>query len=306
MTTLPALVLAAGQGTRLDPLTRLVSKAAVPLGGRTLIEHVLAWVRQQGVADVVLNLYHLPATITSIVGDGAHLGMRVRYSWEQPLLGSAGGPRHALPLLDADEILIVNGDTLVGFGVDEMIGAHRESGADVTMAVVPNPDPHHYNGLVVDASGLVTGIAPRGAAEGTWHFVGVQAARSRAFEHLPDGVPAETVAGFYRDVIREAPGRIRAWRANTTFLDVGTPRDYLEAALTMRTDGWTARRTVVWSEAHVDPGADLEDCVVAGPVRVPARFRARSAVLVPEAVLKAGDRAAVRDGIAVFGLDRRG
>src|SRR5262245_16638046 len=125
MTTLPALVLTAGQGTRLDPLTRLVAKAAVPLGGRTLIEHVLDWVRTQGVVDVVLNLHHLPATITSVVGDGVHLGMSVRYSWEQPLLGSAGGPRRALPLVDSDEFLIVNGDTLSDFAFDPMIEAHR-------------------------------------------------------------------------------------------------------------------------------------------------------------------------------------
>src|SRR6188474_919178 len=107
MRTLPALVLAAGQGTRLDPLTRLTAKAAVPLGGRTLIEHVLDWVKEQGVVEVVMNLHHLPATITSVVGDGAHLGLSIRYSWEQPLLGSAGGPRRALPLLASDEFLMV-------------------------------------------------------------------------------------------------------------------------------------------------------------------------------------------------------
>ena len=67
---LPALVLTAGLGTRLDPLTRLVAKAAVPLGDATLIERLLAWLRREGVSDVVLNLHHLPHTITRIVGDG--------------------------------------------------------------------------------------------------------------------------------------------------------------------------------------------------------------------------------------------
>ncbi len=299
MSTLPALVLAAGQGTRLDPLTRLTAKAAVPLGRRTLIEHVLEWVRNQGVVDVVMNLHHLPATITSVVGDGAHLGVSIRYSWEQPLLGSAGGPRRAAPLLASDEFLIVNGDTLCTFDVAPMVDAHTRSGADVTMAVVPNPDPNHYNGLVVDDGGVVTGFRPRGQAEGTWHFIGVQVARSSAFADVPDGVPSETVAGFYRDVIRDTPGRIRAWHARTSFLDVGTPRDYLQAAL-VDLSSPAGRRVVIWPDAHVEDGADLDECIVAGPVHVPSGFRARSAVLVPEAILKAGDQAVVRDGVAVF------
>jgi NDP-sugar pyrophosphorylase family protein len=293
MSTLPALVLTAGRGTRLDPLTRLVAKAAVPLGDRTLIERVLGWLRNQRVVDLVLNLHHLPATITSVVGDGAHLGVSVRYSWEQPLLGSAGGPRRAVPLLASDEFLIVNGDTLCNFDIGPMMSAHRESGADVTMAVVPNPDPNHYNGLVVGGDGIVTGVAPRGHAAGTWHFIGVQIVRSSAFAGLPDGVVSETVAGFYRDVIRDTPGRIRAWQAATAFLDVGTPRDYLQA---------TGRRVLVWPEARVASGADLDDCIVAGPVDVPSGFRARSSVLIPSQLVRAQDRAVVRGGIAVFDL----
>jgi NDP-sugar pyrophosphorylase family protein len=293
MNTLPALVLTAGCGTRLDPLTRLVAKAAVPLGDRTLIERVLGWLRDQGVVDLVLNLHHLPSTITTVVGDGTHLGVSVRYSWEQPLLGSAGGPRRAVPLLRSDEFLIVNGDTLCDFDIRPMLAAHRQSGADVTMAVLPNPNPHHYNGLVVDEDGIVTGFAPRGHAAGTWHFIGVQIVRSSAFAGLADGVPSETVAGFYRDVVRDTPGRIRAWQAATAFLDVGTPRDYLQA---------TGSRVLVWPDARVDPAADLDDCIVAGPVHVPAGFRGRSAVLIPSQLVRAQDRAAVRDGIAVFDL----
>jgi NDP-sugar pyrophosphorylase family protein len=293
MMSLPALVLTAGRGTRLDPLTRLVAKAAVPLGDRTLIERVLGWLRSQGVRDVVLNLHHLPATITAVVGDGAHLGVSVRYSWEQPLLGSAGGPRRAVPLLASDTFLIVNGDTLCDFDIGPMMTAHLLSGADVTMAVVANPNPDHYNGLVAGEDGIVTGFAPRGQAAGTWHFIGVQIVSSNVFVNLPDGVPAETVAGFYRDVIRDTPGRIRVWHASTRFLDVGTPRDYLRAS---------GRRVVVWPEARVAPDADLEDCVVAGSVEVPPGFRARSAVLIPGELVQAHDRAIVRDGIAVFDM----
>src|SRR4051812_32950178 len=98
------------------PLSDVRAKAAVPVAGEPLVRRSLAWLQSQGVRDVVLNLHHRPETITTIVGDGSDLGVRVRYSWEQPrVLGSAGGPRQALPLIDgsaADPLLIVNGDTL--------------------------------------------------------------------------------------------------------------------------------------------------------------------------------------------------
>jgi mannose-1-phosphate guanylyltransferase len=307
---LPALVLTAGLGTRLDPLTRLVAKAAVPLGDATLIERLLAWLRRQGVRDVVLNLHHLPHTITRVVGDGAHLGLRARYSWEPVILGSAGGPRRALPLMNADTFLIVNGDTLCDFSLASMLEAHERSHADVTLALVPNPAPDRYNGIVLDAEDRVTGWVPKGRAQGSWHFIGVQVAGAAVFADLADGVPAESVAGLYQTLLTQ-PGRLRGYRPETSFLDVGTPRDYLKAALSLsgprpKAQGQRPKadrapdRTVVWPEASVAPGAVLEDCIVAGTIEVPAGFEARQSVLVPASAAKPGDHAQLRNGIAVF------
>src|SRR4051812_36989828 len=88
-----ALVLTAGLGTRLHPLTYVRAKAAVPVNGETLARRAVRWLAGHGVHDLVLNLHHLPATIAASVGGGCDLGARVRYSWEDPVLGSAGGPR---------------------------------------------------------------------------------------------------------------------------------------------------------------------------------------------------------------------
>ena len=301
---LPALVLTAGLGTRLDPITRLIAKPAVPIGDRTLIEHVLTWLQAQGVSELVLNLHHRPSTITSVVGDGAHLGMSVRYSWEQPVLGSAGGPRRAAPLVASDTFLIVNGDTLCDLDLATIIDAHRQSNADVTLAVVPNDEPDRYNGLTVGDDDVVTGIVPRGQAEGSWHFVGVQVVQSKVFDVLADGVPAETVSGLYRDMIAHEPGRVRAWRASATFLDVGTPRDYLTTALRYggATNAPTAQttRSIVWPNVICGPDVTFDDCVVAGPLRIPAGFRARSSVIVPASVVRSGDAADIRGSLAVF------
>ena len=114
--TLPprhALVLSAGLGTRLQPLTTVRAKPALPVAGEPLIRRIARWLAGHGITDVVMNLHHLPSTVTAAVGEGQDLGVRVRYSWEHPVvLGTAGGPRQALPLIGSDVFLIVNGDTL--------------------------------------------------------------------------------------------------------------------------------------------------------------------------------------------------
>ena len=79
-----ALVLTAGLGTRLRPLTLVRAKPAIPVAGEPLVRRIVRWLAANGVTDVVLNLHHLPATLTSVVGDGSDLGSLVRYSWEQP------------------------------------------------------------------------------------------------------------------------------------------------------------------------------------------------------------------------------
>jgi NDP-sugar pyrophosphorylase family protein len=314
---LPALVLTAGLGTRLDPLTRLVAKAAVPLAGRTLIERILGWLHREGVRDVVLNLHHRPETITAIVGDGAHLGLRVRYSWEQPILGSAGGPRRALGLIGADPFLIVNGDTLCEIPLAPLLDAHTRANADVTMTLVPNPARDHYNGVVLDDTDRVRGFVAKGHDTATWHFVGIQVVRPAVFASLPHGVPAETVSGLYRDRVASGDGRIQGWRVTDRFFDVGTPRDYLDAALAHLPAGASdaiveegaevhpsarVSRSVIWPEAKVDAGVELHDCVVAGAVRIPRGFRTRSKVILPARFAKPGDRAETRDDIAVYPL----
>src|SRR5436190_5303293 len=121
-----ALVLAAGLGTRLQPLTRARAKAAAPVDGEPLARRAIRWLVSHGIRDLVLNLHHKPESIAAAVGDGGDLGARVRYSWETPVLGSAGGPRHALPLLldppSPDTMFaLVNGDTLTDVDLAAMI-----------------------------------------------------------------------------------------------------------------------------------------------------------------------------------------
>jgi NDP-sugar pyrophosphorylase family protein len=273
---IPALVLTAGLATRLRPLSFVRAKAALPVGDQAIIERILHWLAGHGVTDAVLNLHHLPHTITAIVGDGV-ADVRVRYSWEMPVLGSAGGPRRALPLLGTSPFLIVNGDTLTNVNVAALVEAHTSSGALVTMAVIPNLEPAKYGGVVVEADGRVAGFARAADARGgraTYHFVGVQVAEAEVFAPLRDDVPSESVKEVYPALMAARPGSVRAFVTEAEFFDIGTPADYLSTCLRLGTRdsgfGTRLQDCVVWEDVDVPDDARLRRCILTDGVRVPA------------------------------------
>lgn len=285
---LATIVLTAGLGTRLDPITRVVAKAAVPMAGKTLVERVLEWLKREGIEDVVLNLHHRPESITAIVGDGGELGLRVRYSWERVLLGSAGGPKQALTLWPTltGPCLIVNGDTLTDLALAPIIEAHRSSGAKATMAVIRNPRPDHYNGIRANADRTVTEFVAKRHTDPTWHFVGIQVVEADVFDRIAPGEPAETVSGLYRDMVRETPGSVMVWPVEAPFLDVGTPADYLAAVFSL-----AGTDVVIEGASKVDPSATLQRCVVWQGANVGARARLTDCVVLPGADIAPGTTA---------------
>jgi NDP-sugar pyrophosphorylase family protein len=281
-----ALVLTAGLGTRLRPLTFARAKAAAPVDGESLARRTIRWLVSHGVRDLVLNLHHKPETIAADVGDGGDLGARVRYSWESPVLGSAGGPRHALPLLRSHTFFLVNGDTLTDVDLPAMLEQHRRTGALVTMALIPNPDPAKYGGVLLDAGGAVTSFTRRGTPGASWHFIGPQVVEAETFAALPDGVVSESVLGIYPRCIAERPGSIRGFVCEARFRDIGTPADLLRTSLDLAAaDGrpdhprWgrdvlvdsSARvtRSALWDHIRVGAGAVISECVLADGVEIP-------------------------------------
>ena len=292
--TIPhALVLTAGLGTRLRPLTLVRAKPAIPLVGEPLVRRIVRWLASQGVTDLVLNLHYKPESVAGQLGDGRGCGVRVRYSWEQPILGSAGGPRLAAPLLGADRFFIVNGDTLTDLDLSALAAAHAASDALVTMALVPNADPDHYGGVRLDAQGWVTGFAPRGtAARGSFHFIGVQVAEGAAFDRVALGTVANSVGDVYDRLIAARPGSIRGIVTTARFLDIGTVGDYWRTSAAMAPAGELGRgadisiatdarvvHSILWDHVRVGAGATIDGCIVTDGVQVPAGARYVNAIL---------------------------
>jgi NDP-sugar pyrophosphorylase family protein len=264
----------------------------MPVGGEPLVRRIIAWLHRHGVRDVVMNLHHRPATLTAVVGDGSDLGVAARYSWEGPrILGSAGGPRHALPIIASDDFLVVNGDTLTDVDLAAVVSQHESSHALVTLAVVPNRAYDRYGGVRLDDDHVV-GFSRRGPeARGTWHFVGVQAVTAAVFASLPDNTPLSTIGGVYDSLLRTRPGSVRAFRCDARFWDVGTVSDYLETSRAFSSNGLeTGRRThvdptarlhqcVLWDDVEVGADADLTECIATDHARVPAGARYERSIL---------------------------
>lgn len=293
-----ALLLTAGLGTRLRPLTDVRAKPAIPVAGEPMVRRIIRWLASRGVTDVVLNLHHLPHTITAVVGDGTDLGVRARYSWEQPrILGSAGGPRLARPIVGADPFWIINGDTLTDVDLRALESAHAASGALVTLALVPNAEFDRYGGVRIGATGEVLGFVRRGpAAEGSFHFIGVQLVAGPVFDSVPAGEPAQSIGGIYDRLIAAKPGTVRAFVTPASFFDVGTAADYWRTSRVFASTEDPASpsicravqidstahvtRSILWDDVHVARDAVVDECIVTDGARIPAGARYQRKILI--------------------------
>jgi mannose-1-phosphate guanylyltransferase len=292
-----ALVLTAGLGTRLRPLTDVRAKPAIPVAGEPMIRRIISWLAAHEVTDLVLNLHHRPETLTAVVGDGADLSVRVRYSWEPRILGSAGGPRQALPLVAADPFLVVNGDTIADVDLVMLATAHDTSDAIVTLALVPNREFHRYGGVLLDPDGRVTGFVSRGpSAEGSYHYIGVQVVQAAAFDAVPQGEAARSIGGVYDTLMRQQPGSVRGFVSDAEFWDVGTIEDYWRTSTVLAAGSDMAdlgvgrgchvdrsariARSILWDDVQVGAEAVIEDCILTDGVHIEAGAVHRGEILI--------------------------
>jgi mannose-1-phosphate guanylyltransferase len=234
MGDLAGIVLCAGLGTRLRPLTLRVPKPAVPVCGVPLVRFSLALLAGAGVRRAVVNVHHLPGEMVSAArASAAAAGVALGISREPVIAGTGGALREARGLLaGADEVVLLNGDVLFDLDLAAVLAAHRASGALATMVLLPMPERARYAAVEIDRAGAVRRIAgafgPGGDGLSPWHFSGIHVL-SRA---LLDRVPA---APFECDINRHvypplmASGAIRGFLASGYWNDLGTPVRYLEA-----------------------------------------------------------------------------
>jgi mannose-1-phosphate guanylyltransferase len=298
---LAGVVLCAGLGTRLRPLTELVPKPAVPLCQVPLIRHALGLLAGVGIRRVVVNVHHRPEAMAAAAGAAAaELGVELAISREPVIAGTGGALREAAPLLGgAEAVVVLNGDVLFDVDLRAALAAHQATGALATLALLPMPAGARYAAVELDEGGRVRRIAGRFGPGGDrltpWHFPGLYVVAPELLARIP-------AAPFECDVHRDlypplmARGLVRGLITTGAWRDLGTPESYLAANLEVAAGGVdlarfglpAARR--IAASARISPGAQVGEAVVIGEgCLVPDGARVDRAVLWAGTRLREGE-----------------
>ncbi|MGH2592102.1 MAG: nucleotidyltransferase family protein [Anaerolineae bacterium] len=231
-----ALVLAAGLGTRLGPLTRHVPKPMLPLGGKPLLEHIIELLRQHGITDIALNLHHRPDAILHHFGSGEAWGVRLRYSYEASLLGSAGTALRQLAWVYPDSFLVYYGDVYSDINLTGLIERHCASRAVATIAVHQVADPTRRGIVEFDSDGRARRFIEKPAADqvfsntkvrSCWANSGIYVLQPEVLRYVRD-IPSDFGLDIFPRLL-EADQRIQVYPVHGTLIDIGTPENYQRA-----------------------------------------------------------------------------
>ena len=285
-----AMVLAAGLGTRMQPLTSLLAKPALPVLNRPLIHWTLQRLRRAGVRDVVVNTHHLSRTIRAAVGDGSAFGLRVRFSHEAEVLGTGGGPRRVRRWLGDEPVLLVNGDAWFDFDLRELVRRHLASGALATLALRPNPDPARYAPIVTGRDGVIRSLAgrPRPARGVVSLFTGVHVLDPAILERLPAG-RSDSVRDLYAPLVADGQ-RLLGVRVRGAWYDFGSASLYLASQLALLRGSRVRGPWLIHPEARVATNAVLERAIVGRGSVIGQASAVRRSVLWDGVVVEAGAR----------------
>jgi len=226
-----AMILAAGFGTRLRPLTGTLPKPLLPIAGRPLIVWNLLLLRRHGVTEVMINLHHLGHLIEQALGDGSQFGMRIAYSKEPVLLGTGGGLKQAEPFFGGEPFFVLNGDTLFDLHLDDMTAAYRRSPAVAAMAVRADPDAERWGAVELDAARRVCrisgrGMNPEGRSEKRM-FAGVHLMHPRLLASVPAGRESSIIDAYVGAI--QAGETVAGCELAGYWSDIGTPERYAQA-----------------------------------------------------------------------------
>ena len=300
-----ALVLAAGLGTRLRPLTDHTPKPLLPVRGVPILGHTLAQLAALGCEAAAVNLHHLGDQIRQRFGD-AYAGMPLTWSEEPELLGTLGA-LHPLRkfFAPAELVLLINGDSLCRWPLRKLIRKHLAGGARSTLLLASHPDPALFGGGVgIDRSGRILSFRPgdpeRGEVMRRCVFAGAHVFSPHLLSRIGPG-KADIVRDLYVPMLAEGEW-IGAVVDGGRWHDLGTPQRFLEGALDWARTGWPQRlwhRSWIAREAVLESKVKVLRSAIEPRARVSAGARVERSVLLPGASIGRG--CVVRETILGFG-----
>jgi mannose-1-phosphate guanylyltransferase len=299
-----AMILAAGYGTRLRPVTYTLPKPMVPVCNRPLISYAVEAFLRAGIRDLVVNLHHLPEAIEGYLRTRYIRDCKFAFSQEPEILGTGGGVRKVRALLDGGEFFLVNADTIQFPDWERLIAARRERDSLAALTLRHPPAGDRFTPVYFD-DGLVTGFG-KGTGEPLM-FSGSHAISSRIFDWLPAKDFSGIVDEAYQPALDSGRETLAGVVDDGLWFDIGTPQRYLAASrallqltidgkldvaagskidgdslvhdtthgrLTRSTAGarttieGEVRDSVLWDDCHVARGVTLDGCIVAHGVEL--------------------------------------
>jgi NDP-sugar pyrophosphorylase family protein len=232
-----AVVLAGGLGTRLRPVVSDQPKVLAPVWGRPFLAYLLDQITAAGVSRVVVCGGYLGDHLEAAF-HGSYRGAALRYSLELSPLGTAGALRMALPMLESDPVLVLNGDSFCDANLNEFYGWHQTRGAQASLLLAAMPDTRRYGRVHVDPDGKVHSFEEKGDAVGQGL---INAGIYLLGQDVLRGIPAHVAVSLEREVLPAWVGRdLYAYQESGAFLDIGTPESYASAEqfFRVRRFGW--------------------------------------------------------------------
>lgn len=309
-----AMILAAGFGTRLFPLTIDRTKPAIPFLGKPLVGYVAEYVGRFGIKEIVVNLHHQPDSVIAALGDGSRFGVKIEYTREEPnILGTAGALDNAREYLQDDTFLIINGKIITDIDISAALETHRSSKAVATMVLKPNVKRERFT--VVDVNdGFVTGFGDyaqplteeeiRDAEHepsAPMMFTGIHILEPHVFDYIPRGIYSDIVPTFYSPAL-ERGERIAAHITDGEWHELSTIPRYLDISLHMMNgknvhlgagcsiaQSTTLRDSILWDNVTVEKETSLYRTIIADAVTIPKGEHYENAAIVRAEMVRSCD-----------------
>lgn len=288
-----AMILSAGYGTRLWPLTEDRTKPAIPILGKPLVGYVAEYLARYGCDEIAVNLHHRPESVRQALGDGSRFGVKLHYVEEPEILGTSGAIDNARALLEGDTFVVVNGKIITDIDLNAAFATHRRSNAIATLVLLPNTDCEQFS-LVNTTGGFLQGFGgmpdPKqpANAQPPLMFTGIQILEPRIFDYIPHGVFSHSTTDVYPQAIA-AGERVAVHIASGRWFELSTIPRYLAISLLLLSE--RGENLITGTGCRISPTAQVEQSVLWDNVVVKSGARVRRAVL--------GDGVQINDGETV-------
>jgi len=282
-----AIVLSAGYGTRLWPLTEDRTKPAIPILGKPLVGYVAEYLAGYGIDEIVVNLHHRPESVHRALGDGSRFGVKLHYVEEPVILGTSGALDNTREFFDRETFVVVNGKIITDIDLGAALQTHRAAKAIATLVLLPNTRRERFS-VVETENGRITGFGGMPVSDGPvpLMFTGIQILDPRIFEYIPRGGFSDSVIHVYPPAIAKGE-TVAAHVASGKWRELSTLKRYVDISVELLNEA--GKTYVAGSDVVIAPTASVADAILWDRVHIGADARVTRTVLADDVVIPSGE-----------------